>query len=246
VQRLLRRVLDDVRLTRRSFESAWPLWIGLLVGGTAVCVLMGAMGAATNADPGYAFTEFREEGFHSGIMTAVSAFLLGAGATALFAVAAIFRRRPDTRELFMPWAVAATGLLILGADDLLMLHEVLGYKVMTMGWPRPLGLPYDSLAFVAYGVGTVLVLGRILESLRRYWRALFPLLLALALFVVAEAIDVFVPLDSLTHAQQAIAGPADRVAKTLGTLMMFAFSQTLLVAVATDSLPSEGRGAPHG
>jgi hypothetical protein len=228
-------VRDDLRLIGRSFRAAKARWLGLALGGAAVCVLMGAVGQGVGGDPGYAFTEFRTEGLHSGVMTAVSAFFLGAGSMALFAVAAILRRRSEPMGSVAPWGLAACGLFLLGADDLLMLHEIVAHRLETRGWPRALGLPHERLAFVAYGVAAAAVFSRVLESLRRYWQALFPLVCALGLLVASEAIDLLVPVNAVSDGLATFVGPADRAAKTLGTLMMFAFAQTLLVAVATEA-----------
>ena len=136
------------------------------------------------------------------------------------------------RDLAVPWALAAAGLFVLGADDLLMLHEILGTRLERAGVPRLLGLPHTQLPVVVYGLLTLLLLGRLLTALRLHWRAFFPLACALCLFALAGLVDV-IPTEQLSTAQQLVVGPVDQVAKAIGSLMMFAFAQTLLVSVAS-------------
>jgi hypothetical protein len=232
--RLGNRLAHGVSLVHRSYRAAPARWIGLMGFGIAVCVLMAYLGVLAEEGAGYSYTEFRAEGHNSGMMTGVSAFLLGAAAMALFAVAALFRHRLSTRRMALPRALAALGLFVLGADDLLMLHETLAYALARSGFPRPFGLPYEVYVLGLYAAGCLLLLGRLASGLRRYWRALFPMTLALALFATAALIDLLVPVASLPPLQQEVMGPADRIAKTLGPLMTFAFAHTLLFEVATD------------
>lgn len=213
-----------------------------MISWASVCLLAIRFGSEIGDRPGYLFGEFRVEGFYGGIMTAASAFFLGAGGTSLLVVAALFGRRSETRRLAFPWVVAGVGLFVLGADDLLMLHEILGYRLERIGVPRLLGMPHNQAFFVLYAVVTLLLLGPLLEVLRVQWRALFPLACALGLFALAGLVDLGVPLDHLTARQQAIFGPMDQVAKAIGTLMMFAFAQTLLVSVARVGDAGEGEG----
>lgn len=209
------------------------------MGGLAVGVLAAWVGDAIGGHPGYLFVEFRTEGQYAGVMTAASAFFLGAGAAALLVVAALMRAAAETRRLALPWAVAGAGLLLLGADDLLMLHEIAGYRLDRMGVPRILGVSYDQYAVVAYGAVTLLVLGRLLESLRVHWRAVFPLAVALVMFLLAGLVDLAVPVERLGPRWQAVLGPLDQIAKSVGAFMMFAFANVMLVSVAR----AGGRGS---
>ena len=92
----------------------------------------------------------------------------------------------------------------------------------------------DNLALGAYILGTLLVLPRLLESVSRYWRALFPLVFGLAMFAVSVLTEVVVPGDSVSGAVALIAGIIDRSGKLIGCVMMFAFAQMLLIGVASD------------
>ena len=232
-----RRLRRDAALVAGSFSAASTRWTVLVLGALAVGLAATWVGREIGGDAGYLFTEFRTEGLYSGVMTAASAFFLGAGAMTLLVVAALLWLDPETRRLSVPWAIAAAGLFVLGADDLLMLHEIVGYRLDRMGVPRILGVSYDQLAVVAYGLVTLLVLGRLMESLRRHWHALFPLACALAMFFVAGLVDVAVPVERLGPMGQAVLGPLDQIAKAVGAFMMFAFAQTLLVSVARVRAP---------
>ncbi len=228
-------LLEDLRLTGRSFRAAPTVWLGVILAGSAMCVAAAWAGKSIGGSTDYAFGEFRARGLYEGMMTAVSSFFMGAGAMALFAVAAIQRRRHEPQRVWLSSAVAALGLFVMGADDLLMLHEWLGYRLARMGWPLLFGRSYDAYGALLYAVAALLVLPPLLTTLRRHWRALFPLVFALAMFVVAVVVNASVPLGRLSPALHDVFSPLDRMAKTLGTIMVFAFAQTLLVSVATES-----------
>jgi len=222
---------DTLTLVRRSFESARPAWVGVTVACVAVTVLATWVGERIGGYPGYLFGEFRLEGTYAGVMTAATAFFLGAAGMSLFAVAWLFARSERARMLALPWAVAAAGLFVLRADALLFAHEILAFRLAARGIPRVIG---DNLALGAYVLGTLLVLPRLLESLRRYGRALFPLVFGLAMFALSVITEVVIPPDAVSGAVASIAGIVDRSGKLLGTVMMFAFAQTLLIDVAGD------------
>jgi hypothetical protein len=222
--------LQDLRLAGRSFAHAPAQWLGVTLACVAVTVVATWVGDRIGGFPSYLFGEFRLEGLYAGAMTAVTAFFLGAAGLSLFAVAALFARSEPTRRLVLPWAIAAAGLLVLGADDLLFAHEILAYRLAARGVPRLIG---DNLALAVYVVGTLLVLPRLLETVRRYWRSAFPLLFGLTMFATSAMADFLVPAD-MTGAGSLIAGVIDHSAKIIGSVMMFAFAQTLLVGVAGD------------
>jgi hypothetical protein len=223
--------LDTPTLVRRSFAAAWPAWVAVTIACVVVSVLATWVGERIGGYPGYLFGEFRLEGMYAGLMTAATAFFLGAAGMSLFAVAWIFGRDERSRRLALPWTIAAAGLFVLGADDLLFAHEILAFRLASRGVPRAIG---DNLALGAYIVGTLLVLPRLLESLRRYWRALFPLAFSLAMFALSVITEAAVPGDAVSGGAALIAGIIDRSGKVIGSVMMFAFAQTLLVAVASD------------
>lgn len=223
--------LDTLTLVRRSFDAARPAWVGVTIACLVVTVLATWVGERIGGHPGYLFGEFRLEGTHAGLMTAATAFFLGAAGMSLFAVAWLFAGNERSRRLTLPWTIAAAGLFVLGADDLLFAHELLAYRLADRGVPRVIG---DNLALGAYIVGTLLVLPRLLESVSRYWRALFPLVFGLAMFTLSVVTEVVVPADSVSGAVASIAGIIDRSGKLIGCVMMFAFAQTLLIGVASD------------
>jgi hypothetical protein len=149
----------------------------------------------------------------------------------LFAVAWLFARSDDTRRLVLPWSIAATGLFVLGADDLLFAHEILAYRLSARGVPRVIG---ENLALGLYIVGTLLVLPRLLETVRRHWTAMFPLVFGLAMFAMSVIVEVITPADATGGLVQTIGGILDRSGKVIGCVMMFAFAQSLLIGVAAD------------
>ena len=162
---MLTRIFDDLRLARRSFDIAPIPWIGVSVACLALTVIATWVGSRIGGFPGYLFGEFRLEGQYAGLMTAVTAFFLGAAGMSLFAVAWLFARSSATRRLVLPWTIAATGLFVLGADDLMFAHEILAYRLAARGVPRMVG---ENLALALYVAGTLLVLPRLLETVRHY------------------------------------------------------------------------------
>jgi hypothetical protein len=227
---LLDTVRDDLGLARRSLDEARPTWIALMLACVGVTAAATWVGQRIGGYPGYLFGEFRLEGLHAGTMTAVTAFFLGAAGMSLFGVAWLFARREDARRLVLPWAIAAAGLFILGADDLLFAHEILARRLADRGIPRAIG---ENLALAAYILGTLLVLPRLLETVRRHWRSMFPLVCGLAMFALSVITEIIVPAEP-TGAAAVVGGIVDRSGKVLGCVMMFAFAQTLLIAVAKE------------
>jgi hypothetical protein len=225
------RGFEDLRLARRSFDAAPVLWTGVTLACVAVTVIATWVGTRIGGFAGYLFGEFRLEGQYAGLMTAATAFFLGAGGMSLFAVAWLFARSDDTRRLVLPWSIAATGLFVLGADDLLFAHEILAYRLSARGVPRVIG---ENLALGLYIVGTLLVLPRLLETVRRHWTAMFPLVFGLAMFAMSVIVEVITPADATGGLVQTIGGILDRSGKVIGCVMMFAFAQSLLIGVAAD------------
>jgi hypothetical protein len=228
---LLARALEDLRLARRSFEAAPILWIGVTLACVAVTGMATWVGARIGGFPGYLFGEFRLEGQYGGLMTAATAFFLGAAGMSLFAVAWLFARADSTRHLVLPWSIAAAGLCVLGADDLLFAHEILAYRLSARGIPRLIG---ENLALGLYVVGTLLVLPRLLETVRRHWTTMFPLVFGLAMFATSVLVEIVTPADATSGVAATVGGILDRSGKVTGCVMMFAFAQSLVVAVAGD------------
>jgi hypothetical protein len=226
---LLVRALEDLRLARRSFEAAPVPWIGVTLACVGVTVIATWVGDRIGGFPGYLFGEFRLEGQYAGLVTAATAFFLGAAGMSLFAVAWIFARADETRRLVLPWSIAATGLFVLGADDLLFAHEILAYRLSARGVPRAIG---ENLALGLYVVGTLLVLPRLLETVRRHWATMFPLVFGLAMFAMSVIVEFLTPADAMSGTPAIAAGILDRSGKVIGCVMMFAFAQILVVEVA--------------
>jgi hypothetical protein len=230
----MRSLLDTLRadlgLARRSLDEARSSWLAVTGACVAMTVIATWVGQRIGGYSGYLFGEFRLEGLYAGIMTAVTAFFLGAAGMSLFGVAWLFARREDTGRLVLPWTIAAAGLFVLGADDLLFAHEILARRLANRGVPRIIG---DNLALGAYVVGTLIVLPRLLETVRRHWYSMFPLVFGLSMFALSMITEIVVPGEP-TGAAAVVGGLLDRSGKVLGCVMMFAFAQTLLIAVARD------------
>jgi hypothetical protein len=225
------RGLEDLRLARRSFDAAPVHWTAVTLACVAVTVIATWVGTRIGGFPGYLFGEFRLEGQYAGLMTAATAFFLGAAGMSLFAVAWLFARSEETRRLVLPWSIAGAGLFVLGADDLLFAHEILAYRLSARGVPRVIG---ENLALGLYVAGTLLVLPRLLETVRRHWTTMFPLVFGLAMFAMSVIVEVITPADATGGLAATIGGILDRSGKVIGCVMMFAFAQSLLIGVAAD------------
>jgi hypothetical protein len=224
-------IRGDFVLLARSFAQARRVWVAVIFLGVLVTIAATLVGERIGGHAGYLFGEFRFEGQYAGIMTVVSTVLLGGAGLSLFTVAWLFARTEATRGLAAPWGVAATGMLVLATDDLLFVHELVAYRLAARGVPFAIG---ENLLLMAYVAGTLLVLPRILETVRRHWRASFPLAFGLAMFALSVALDVAAPFGPPASGDWALA-VAHRAGKVLGTAMMLLFAQTLLVGVAADA-----------
>jgi hypothetical protein len=220
----------DLRLARTSFDAAPRAWAGVTVVCVALTLIATWVGDRIGGHPGYLFGEFRLEGLHAGVMTAATAFLLGAAGLALFAVSWLFSREARSRRLVLPWAIAAAGLFVMGADDLLFVHEILASRLAARGVPRAIG---ENLALGLYVVGTLLVLPRLLDTVRQHWRSMFPLAFGFATFALSVVVEI-VPAETAGGTVSAIAALVDRTGKVIGSVMMFAFAQILLIGVASE------------
>jgi hypothetical protein len=219
----------------RALSASFGPWLLAVLAAFSVCALAEWVGVRIGGSPGYLYGEFRDEGWYGGAMTAASSFLLGAGAVALVMVAALLRHRGSERQEAGAWALAGAVLFALGVDDLLMMHEIAGYRLARAGIPDVLRIGHDNYLLLAYVVVIVAISGKLLRTLRSRARALPPLVLALSLLAGAEILDHLIPAEAI--AWSAWLAPVDRVAKTVGAFMVFAFANALLYDVAVERGP---------
>lgn len=232
----------DIDVVLRSFEFARLRWLAVLFLGGGICAGMGLLGTAIGGSPAYLYGEFRVEGLYGGFMTAASSFFLGAAGTSALTAAALLAREDETRDFSVAWTVMAVGLFTLGADDLLMIHEIVGYRLAVAGVPELFGISQDNYMLLAYVFVLVPFVRRLVTSVRIVWRAAFPLAMAVALFGAAEVLDAVVPAIT-SGALELTLAPIDRMAKALGAIMIFVFAQTFLYEVAIG--PARQKRADH-
>lgn len=215
-------------LVARSFGEASAAWAGVICAGFLLTLAATVVGERIGGHAGYLFGEFRFGGQYAGVMTVVSTCLLGAAGLSLLTVAWILARAQATRRLAVPWVVTAIGMFALATDDLLFIHELVAYRLADRGVPFAIG---ENLLLAAYAAGAMLVLPRLIETVRRYWRAAFPLAFGLAMFATTIALD-FTPTESVGPAMGWVLSLVDHAGKLLGTAMMLLSAQVLLVDVA--------------
>jgi hypothetical protein len=215
---------------RRSWKEHWRLLCLSWAIGITACTL------AVRAAGLYYFFDFRPRGMGpwAGSFTVLSAFCLaGAGLCLLLVARRSWRVRQSGVRTFA-WTLGGIGGVYLGLDDLLQIHEAIARRLAANGVPRVFGLgDQDVYVFFFYGVVALFVARFVGRDLLRWNDTWLPGLLAVGLAMISLLVDL-APWEQLTRGQQAIWGPVEEVAKTLGA-MNLALMGMLLVEVAARS-----------
>lgn len=212
---------------KRSWQEHWRLLCVAWAIGIATCAV------AVRAAGLYYFLDFRPKGMGpwAGSFSVLSAFMLaGCGLCLLLLARRSFRLRQSPVRT-IAWTLGGVGGVYLGLDDLLQIHEMIARKLAAGGVPRVFGLgDQDLYVFFFYGVVALFVARFSGRDLLRWNDTWLPGLLAVACAMVSLLVDL-APWEQLTPGQQALWGPIEEVAKTLGTLN-FTLMGVLLVEAA--------------
>lgn len=127
------------------------------------------------------------------------------------------------------WIAAGVGLIYLGFDEALAIHEAMTQKIAAVGVPKLFGVDQDVYIFLGYAAAALGIGSCLGPSLWHYRSALFPLAAMFGFFAASEILD-FIPWDSLSTAQQAGLGPAEEILKTLGSVSALLYGILLLEA----------------
>ncbi|MGE3175177.1 MAG: hypothetical protein AB7O97_21295 [Planctomycetota bacterium] len=213
----------------RAVLGVSPAHLWTLLAGAALCVAAAVVGELRFGSSLYLFADVKDKpGAFQGSMTALSGFLLVAGAVLLLRAGELLRRQGDPAA--RGFVGAALLLAVLAFDEVVMLHEWFADKCAALQLPRPLGIDHDLYVFAVYGLWALLCGFVMLPTLLRHRDAAAVLGLMVLFAAASEAVD-FVPWDSLSIGQRAWLGPVEEGAKFLATLTGALYAHALLDAV---------------
>lgn len=132
------------------------------------------------------------------------------------------------------WLIAGAGLVYLGFDEIVMIHEYLTMKLAQFGVPKPFGIDQDLYIFAGYAFVACVVGIKLIPSIIRHRNAVFPLAALIVFFAASEVIDM-IPWDSLSGFQKSIFGPAEEILKTMGSWSAVLYAELLLEDVMTSA-----------
>jgi hypothetical protein len=226
---------------RRSWNQHWRLLSLLWAIGIAACAL------AVRAAGLYYFFDFRPRGMGpwAGSFTVLSSFCLAGAGLCLLLVARRSWRVRQSPVRTVAWTLGGIGGVYLGLDDLLQIHEAIARRLAANGVPRVFGLgDQDVYVFFFYGVAALFVARFVGRDLLRWDDTWLPGLLAAGLAMVSLLVDL-APWERLTHGQQAIWGPVEEVAKTIGAMNLALMGMLLVEAAERSDVQQANAGKPR-
>lgn len=172
--------------------------------------------------------------FGAGLVTAFSTmcFVL-TGALFILTARALLASDQESRQPSAAWwwIVAGIGLIYLGMDELMKIHEELTVQMQKNGVPKLFGaIEQDFYIVVIYAIVTLWLGTKLAPAIWQYRRSIFPLIMMLAFFVLSQAVD-FIPWDAMTGRQKAVFGPLEEIFKTVGTWSAVLYGVLLLEEV---------------
>lgn len=221
-----------------SFHQYKNLIVWNLAGSLVVLVLLSVVGQLKFDSSLYFYSDVGASGrFGSGAMTVVSGMCFFIGGALLVSCARLFYLHrgaaPENGNAHRWFALAGLGIIYLGFDDIVMVHEYLTIKMTQIGIPKLFGIDQDVYIFAVYGIVALVVMIKLIPSIFRYRLAVFPLAAMVAFFVLSEAVD-FIPWDSLNDMQRMILGPTEEILKTMGSLSAVLYAELLLENIVTE------------
>lgn len=182
-----------------------------------------------------------------GAMTAISGLLIAVSGV-LHVLVGRFEQRSSSPAWWW-WSVAGLGLVYLGLDEILAIHEWLTLRLDELRIPRLLGMDRDVYVFGGYAVGAGLVGSRLYTSWRRR-PALWPALIATVGLATASQILDALPWSGMAESDRRVLGPLEEILKTTATLCATLYSVTLVECTVEDlrpqssATPSPANAAP--
>ena len=125
------------------------------------------------------------------------------------------------------WSMAGAGLIYLGFDEIIMIHEYLTWKLAQFGVPKLFGIDQDLYIFAVYGLAALVIGIKLIPSIIRDRGAIFPLAAMVVFFAASEVVDM-IPWDSLSDIQRTILGPTEEILKTMGSWSAVLYAELAL------------------
>lgn len=238
-QNMFGKTLSETWITVSQSFQRYRRFVGLnLIGVFIALVILSIIGQLRFGWSLYFYSDIGvNEGFGSGAMTVVSGMCLFVSGSFLMVGARIkylAQTKVADKHGFWWWLITGAGLVYLGFDEILMIHEYLTQKMVDLAVPKILGIDQDIYIFALYGLAALALLYKMMPSLIRYREAVFPLVTMLLFFAASEVVDM-IPWDELTVEQQMILGPIEEILKTMGSWSAVLYTELLLENVMTGS-----------
>lgn len=232
---MYRLFLESVSAISASFQRHKRLIVLNLAGLFAALVLLAVVGQVRFSSTLYFYSDINADGrFGTGAMTVVSGMCLFVGGALLISSARIqhLRRAGALAAGGHRWwlLIAGAGLVFLGFDEILMIHEYLTLKMAQFGVPKLFGIDQDIYIFAVYGIVAFAVLFNMLPSIYEHRGAVFPLAASIVFFALTQVVDV-IPWDGLSGSQKTILGPAEEIFKTMGAWSAALYAELFLESV---------------
>lgn len=221
-----------------SFQQHKKLIVLSLAGLFAALVLLSVVGQFRFGSTLYFYSDIGAAGtFGAGAMTVVSGMSLFVSGALLISCARLLFLHKGVMSLasHSHWwfLIAGMGVIYLGSDEILMIHEYLTLKLDQIGIPKLFGIDQDLYIFALYGFVAFVVLLKLFPAIYRYRRAVFPLAAMIAFFALSEVVDM-IPWDQLSGSQKSILGPTEEILKTMGAWSAALYAELLLESVVVD------------
>lgn len=232
-------LLESVSAVSESFQQHKRLIVLNLAGLFIALVILAVVGHFKFGSTLYFYSDVGANGrFGAGAMTVVSGMCLFVSGALLISGA----RMQYLNKSAIPaahngpwwWLIAGAGIIYLGFDEILMIHEYLTLKMDQIGIPKLFGMDQDFYIFAVYGLLAFVVFLKLMPSLARYRQAAFPLAAMLAFFALSQVVDV-IPWDGLSGGQKSILGPTEEILKTMGSWSAVLYAELLLENVMIEA-----------
>jgi hypothetical protein len=218
---------------RRFKHFLTPLYLGMFIG----LAVLPFISLFKYDDTLFFYLDFTGEKFGLGAITVLGSMFLVVTGAFFLAISRLYFLMKEPSSLMNTnsrcwWVVAGIGVIYLGLDEILKIHEFLTWKMADLGIPKLFGIDQDVYIFAIYGIAALLIGLKLLPSVSYYRQAILPLVATFIFFALSEIID-FIPWFSLTHNQQMFLGPIEEIFKTMGEWSFLLYAGLLLEEVIT-------------
>jgi hypothetical protein len=234
-------ITNTINITFSSFRENRRMLVPAYLAAVIVLLLLPFLSLAKFGDTLYFFVDVTmgERRFAAGTATVAGAmFLINAGIFFLF-VTRLFlmmQKKPSIAQNGWWWFLTGLGIIFMGLDEILTIHEYLTLKMRDIGVPKIFGIDQDIFIFATYGIVAVALAVKLWPSVYHYRRVIFPLVATFVFMVATEVIDM-IPWESLSSVQKMILGPFEEILKTMGEWSLFLYAGMLVEEIITSHAP---------